>query len=160
MFYTKSKYFWISCMSVSLLVSLLPYWNHVNIGISPVLDDIYFWIFWRHSWDISALFPKYSVFLVFLSVCHSVSYISSDWSFLGVNFWDFWSCSSSNFICYYVTLAYLYSILPIFIFLCTLLIQFMTSHWDEQQARNVTLPEFSILSERDRQTEWLNIWAK
>ena len=32
-------------MSVSLLVSLLSYWNHVNIGIYPVLDDIYFWIF-------------------------------------------------------------------------------------------------------------------
>ena len=33
------------CMSVSLLVVLLPYWNKTNIGISPVLDDISFWKF-------------------------------------------------------------------------------------------------------------------
>ena len=44
-FYTSSKWFWISCMSVSLLVGLLSYWNLTNIGISPVLDDISFWIF-------------------------------------------------------------------------------------------------------------------
>ena len=35
----------ISCMSVSLLVSLLPYWDYVNIGIFPVLDEISFWFF-------------------------------------------------------------------------------------------------------------------
>ena len=91
-FHNEVKYFWISCISVSLLVSLLPYWNYVNIGISPVLDDIYFWNFWRHSRDIFELFPKYSVFLVCLSVCLSVSYISSNWTFPGVNFWDLWSC--------------------------------------------------------------------
>ena len=32
-------------MSVSLLVSSLPYGNLVNIGISPALDDISFRIF-------------------------------------------------------------------------------------------------------------------
>ena len=73
--YTKSK-FWISCMCVSLLVSLLPYWNYVYIGISPILDDIYFWNFWRHSPDISELFPKYSVFLVSLvSLSQSLLYL-------------------------------------------------------------------------------------
>ena len=32
-------------MSVSLFVSPLPYWNYVNMGIYPVLDEISFWIF-------------------------------------------------------------------------------------------------------------------
>ena len=41
-FYTCSKWFWISCMSVNLLVGLLPYWNYTNIGISPYLEDITF----------------------------------------------------------------------------------------------------------------------
>jgi len=43
--YTIFKSFWISCMSLSLLVGLLPYWKYINIGISQVLDEIYFWIF-------------------------------------------------------------------------------------------------------------------
>ena len=41
-------------MSLSLLVSLLPYWIHANIGIYPVLDDIYFW-------TISRLFFNFSL---------------------------------------------------------------------------------------------------
>ena len=41
--YTKSKLFPISCMSVSLFVDLLPYWNYKNIGITQVLDDMSFW---------------------------------------------------------------------------------------------------------------------
>ena len=45
--YTRSKCFLISCMCVSLLVGLLPYWNYVNIGISPVLDEISFWTFFE-----------------------------------------------------------------------------------------------------------------
>ena len=32
-------------MSVSLFVGKLPYWYRVNIGISPVLNEIYFWFF-------------------------------------------------------------------------------------------------------------------
>ena len=32
-------------MSVSLLVSVLPYWDYVNIGIYPVLDEISFCFF-------------------------------------------------------------------------------------------------------------------
>ena len=35
----------IVCMSVSLLVGLLSYWNYTNVGISPVLDEIFFWKF-------------------------------------------------------------------------------------------------------------------
>ena len=42
---TISKWVWISCMSVNLFVSLLPYWYYVNMGISPVLDEISFWHF-------------------------------------------------------------------------------------------------------------------
>ena len=44
-FWTVSKLFWISCMSVSLLVSFLPYWYYVNIEITPLLDEIFFWNF-------------------------------------------------------------------------------------------------------------------
>ena len=44
-FWTFSRSFWISCLSVSLLVGLLPYWNYDNTGISLVLDEISFWIF-------------------------------------------------------------------------------------------------------------------
>ena len=43
--YTIFKSFQFSCTSVSLLVGLLPYWNYTNTGISPFLDDIYFWDF-------------------------------------------------------------------------------------------------------------------
>ena len=54
-------------MSVSLLVGLLPYWNYTNIGISPVLDEISFWIFLDHLQIISN----------FLYVCRSVSWLTS-----------------------------------------------------------------------------------
>ena len=83
------------CLSVCLLAYFLN-------EIMSIWGYIQFWMryhsefFLRHSWDISALFPKYSVFLVCLSVCLSVSYISSNWSFLGVNFWDLWSCFLSH----------------------------------------------------------------
>ena len=33
------------CMSVSLVVGILPQWNLINLGISPALYDISFWIF-------------------------------------------------------------------------------------------------------------------
>ena len=78
-----AKIFSFSCMSVSLFVSLLPYWNYINMGISLVLDEISFWIFLE-------TFLGYFC----LSASLSVSYISSNWSFLGVNFWDLWSCFS------------------------------------------------------------------
>ena len=68
-FYNRSKSIWISCMSVSLLVGLLPYWNYTNLGISPALDEISFWNFWRHSWDVGTQFLDYSGFHVCLSVC-------------------------------------------------------------------------------------------
>ena len=31
-------------MSVRAIVGLVPYWNYVNIWLSPVLDERYFWI--------------------------------------------------------------------------------------------------------------------
>ena len=54
-YYTRSKNFQISCMFFSLLVGLLPYCNLTNIGISNVLDEIYFWNFLKHSLDIGSL---------------------------------------------------------------------------------------------------------
>ena len=44
-FWTIAMLFWISCMSVSMLVGLVPYWKYTNIGISPVLDKISVWHF-------------------------------------------------------------------------------------------------------------------
>ena len=38
--FSKNKIF---CMSVSVWVGLLPYWNWTNVGISSVLDEIYSW---------------------------------------------------------------------------------------------------------------------
>ena len=66
--------FLISCMSVSPLVSLLPYWNQANTGITPVLNEIYFWIFG----DI----PKICVHFFkidtnFLYVCQSITWLTS-----------------------------------------------------------------------------------
>ena len=47
-------------MAVSMLVSLLPYWNYVNIEISPVLDKIYIWNifekFLGYFWTTSKLY--------------------------------------------------------------------------------------------------------
>ena len=71
--YTCSKWFWNSCMSVSLLVGLLPYWNYTNIGISPVLDDIFFWI----VFNIPRMFVHlFQMILNFMHVCQSF------WNFL------------------------------------------------------------------------------
>ena len=67
--YTQSKLFGIVCMSVSLLVGLLPYWFRL------IYRYLGFWmrylseIFLRHSQDISGLFTDHFEFLVCLSVC-------------------------------------------------------------------------------------------
>ena len=93
--YTSFKYFKISCMSVSLLVAKLPYWYETNIYIYIYIQFLMRYLselYWRCFWDISGLFQNYSKFLVCLSFCLSVSCISSNWLFLGVNFWDIWSC--------------------------------------------------------------------
>ena len=54
-----------SCQSVCLLTSL----PKLDKGIYPVLDEIFFWKFWRCSWDVGTLLPHNSEFLVCLSVC-------------------------------------------------------------------------------------------
>ena len=56
-------------MALILLLGLLPCWNYVNIGITPVLDKVYFWIFL----DILRIFLDYlQIILYFLYVCQSV----------------------------------------------------------------------------------------
>ena len=74
--YTRSKYFWITCMSVSLLVGVLTYLNLANIGSSLVLDDISFWTFWNLSVDISGLFPNNFKFPVCLPVCYLAHFLT------------------------------------------------------------------------------------
>ena len=53
------------CQSVCLLTS----WPKLNKGISPVLDEIYFWFLLIYYWDVSTLAPNDSEFPVCLSVC-------------------------------------------------------------------------------------------
>ena len=62
------------CMSVSLLFSLLLYWNYTNIGISTVLDDIYIWIFLERFLGCLYTFSKC---LKKLYVCQLVSCLTS-----------------------------------------------------------------------------------
>ena len=67
-FWTIPKLFQISCMSVSLSINLLPYWNKANIGISPVVDKTSFWNFWRLAWNVCTQDPNNLELLVCLSV--------------------------------------------------------------------------------------------
>ena len=55
------------CQSVSWLTSLLKLDKYKDI--SPVLDQISFQIFWRHSLDAVTLYPNNLEFPVCLSVC-------------------------------------------------------------------------------------------
>ena len=64
----------IVCMFVNLLFGLLTYCNEANIGISPVLDEINSWYFFRHSWDVLHYFQ---IITNFCSVCQSVSWLTS-----------------------------------------------------------------------------------
>ena len=58
------------CRSVCLLTSL----PELDRGISPVLDEISYWIFWRHSWHVGTFVPNNSDFLF---VCQSGSWHTS-----------------------------------------------------------------------------------
>ena len=64
-----------SCMSFSLLVGLLPYWHFGNIGISPVLDEIYFWNF------LVTFIDKFGTFLIIFGLLF-VSLVVSFWDLL------------------------------------------------------------------------------
>ena len=67
--YICYKWFWISCMSVSLLVCLLPYWNYENKGISPVLEEISFWNFLETYLGCLCKSSRSVQFLIWLPVC-------------------------------------------------------------------------------------------
>ena len=73
-----------SLFLVSLSVCLLAYFLTEIISIVVYLQ---FWM--RYQSEFLETFFGY----LCLSVSLSVSYIFSNWSFLGVNFWDLWSCS-------------------------------------------------------------------
>ena len=63
------------CISVSLNLSGHLTWT-LNISIpswwnwTKLFGEIFFWNFWRHSWDVGTLIPNESEFLVCLSVCY------------------------------------------------------------------------------------------
>ena len=87
----------IFCISVSLLIALFPYWNKTNIWISTVLNEISFWNFWRHSWDVGTQISnnydffcvhKYISRLTFLLKLGQYRDISSSgWEIFLKNFW-------------------------------------------------------------------------
>ena len=66
-FWTFSKLFWIFCMSVSLVVGILPYWY------PTMLRYLQFWMrclsefSWTHSWDVGTLVPNNFKFLIWRS---------------------------------------------------------------------------------------------
>ena len=72
----------IFCMSVSLLVGLLPYWNYTNMGISPVLEEIFSWFLalplpFGQCMEISC--PGRNIFLKFLETFLGCFYTISQW---------------------------------------------------------------------------------
>ena len=44
--------------------------------LSPLLDEMYFKNFWRHSWDVCTLIQNNSEFLVCLSVCQLAYFLT------------------------------------------------------------------------------------
>ena len=108
-FCTSSKYFQISCMSVSLFIALLPYWNSVNI------EYIKFWmsylseIFWIYSWYVCSLILNNFRFLVWLSVCSLPYFLTKNRSSVITPVLD--ELSFSNFLetcfrCLYTSFKY------------------------------------------------------
>ena len=72
--WTICKLIWIFCMSVSLLAGLHSYWDYANIEISPVLDDLYFWIILE---TFLGLGKKIWIILNILYVSQSVCLLTS-----------------------------------------------------------------------------------
>ena len=93
------------CMSVSMFVCLLPYWNQANIGIYSVLDEISFCNFWRHSWDVFTFFPKnMNCLYVFQSVCWLTSLLKLDkYKDISSSGWDILLKFFETFLGYWYT---------------------------------------------------------
>ena len=72
--WTIFKLFWTSCMSVSVLVDLLPYWNYTNIGIAPILDKIFFWNFLDTFFRL--WYTSFTSSVLCVSVCFFVTWIT------------------------------------------------------------------------------------
>ena len=89
--YNRSKYFCISWMSLSLWVGLLPYWNCTNIGLSPVMDDIFLKTFWTHFGDVGTLDPNNFEFIVCLWVCKLAYFLTENRQIYidDISLWDF-----------------------------------------------------------------------
>ena len=64
--------FFYVCKYVCFLTSL----PKLDKEISPVLDEISFWFFLRHSWDVATLLLNYSEFLVCLLVCQLAYFLT------------------------------------------------------------------------------------
>ena len=115
MFLNNFKIIRYTCMSVSLLVGLLPSWSDTYIGICPVLDDISFWNLWERFLGCSALVPNDSEFFVCLSVyqlAYSLTEIRQIYGYL--KFWMrylydfFWDISGMLVHYFQIYLNFLY----------------------------------------------------
>ena len=85
-------------MSVSLLVCYFLTEIRKNMGISPSLDEISFWNFLWHSWDIGSLvftLLGWAYILTFEFLCAGLNIETFDlvtFFSLRASFWDLWSC--------------------------------------------------------------------
>ena len=103
-------------MSVSLLVGLLPYWKYTNIGISPALDEISFWNFWRHSYDVGTLFLDNSEFHVCLTVYFFAYFLTKiRQRYISRSGWDIYQNFFEDIP---ETLVHWFQIILIFLYVC------------------------------------------
>ena len=111
------------CQSVSQFTSLLKSCQYRNISSS---GGYIFLNFWRHSLDISVLFLKHSVFVVCLSVCQLVYFLTEIMSIQ--DYLQFWMIYISEvfkdipgiFLHYFKNILY-------FLYVCQSVSQFLIS---------------------------------
>ena len=61
---------WLNCL-MSLVLDEISIWNLLETFLRCFYTSSkYFWIFWRHSWDVCMLLPNNSEFIICLSVCY------------------------------------------------------------------------------------------
>ena len=59
------------CLFAHFLTEIESIWRYLQFWMRYISE-----IFWRHSWDILGLFPNYSEFFVYLSVCQFTYFLT------------------------------------------------------------------------------------
>ena len=67
-FYTSSILLQNASMCLGLFVALITFWNKANRMQSPLLNDLCFWHFLRHSQDICTVLTIFTFFCIFVSL--------------------------------------------------------------------------------------------